>query len=199
MILFYRHDCPFCWKIRLVLAEAKMECSLESQEDVSLYSPQATVPVLLDGEFVIWDSSVIAEYIADLSPQAKLMGEEPVARARIRMMHTYSDRIAGLGLRDVIFERRSKSLAEQDHQRIEQGSQQWEKTLDWLEATCGQGSHMAGDAFSVADCALIPRLSLAKAYGLPLDGTRHPKLADWLERVRRRPSYGATKPSIAGI
>ena len=151
-----------------------MECSLESQEDVALYSPQATVPVLLDGEFAIWDSSVIAEYIADLSPQAKLMGEEPVARARIRMMHTYSDRIAGLGLRDVIFERRSKSLAEQDQQRIEQGSQQWGKTLDWLEATYGQGSHMADDAFSVADCALIPRLSLAKAYGLPLDGTRHP-------------------------
>jgi glutathione S-transferase len=199
MILLHRHDCPFCWKIRLVLAEAKMECSLESQEDVALYSPQASVPVLLDGELAIWDSSVIAEYIADLSPQAKLMGDEPVARARIRLMHTYSDRIAGLGLRDVIFERRSKSLAEQDQQRIKQGSQQWEKTLDWLEANYGLGAYMAGDAFSVADCALIPRLSLAKAYGLPLDGTRHPKLADWLERVRIRPSYGATKPSITGI
>jgi glutathione S-transferase len=199
MILFNRHDCPFCWKIRLVLAEAKMECSLESQQDISQHSPQATVPVLLDGELAIWDSSVIAEYIADLSPQAKLMGEEPVARAGIRLMHTYSDRIAGLGLRDVIFERRSKSVAEQDQQRIEQGSQQWEKTLDWLEAAYGQGSYMAGDAFSVADCALIPRLSLAEAYGLPLDGTRHPKLADWLERMRKRTSYSATKPSIAGI
>jgi glutathione S-transferase len=198
MILFHRQDCPFCWKIRLVLAEAKMECSLESQADVTLYSPQATVPVLLDGEFAIWDSSVIAEYIADLSPQAKLMGEEPVARARIRLMHTYSDRIAGLGLRDVIFERRSKSVAEQDLQRIEQGSKQWGKTLDWLEANYG-GTYMAGDTFSVADCALIPRLSLAEAYGLPLDGTRHPKLADWLDRVTKRPSYDATKPSITGI
>ena len=176
-----------------------MECSLELQADVALYSPQATVPVLLDGELAIWDSSVIVEYIADLSPQARLMGEEPVARARIRLMHTYSDRIAGLGLRDAIFERRSKSLAEQDQQRIEQGSQQWGKTLDWLEATCGEDSYMAGDAFSVADCALIPRLSLAKAYGLPLDSTRHPKLADWLLRVSKRPSYSATKPSIAGI
>jgi glutathione S-transferase len=198
MILFHRHDCPFCWKIRLVLAEAKMECSLESQADVTLYSPQATVPVLLDGEFAIWDSSVIAEYIADLSPQAKLMGEEPVARARIRLMHTYSDRIAGLGLRDVIFERRSKSVAEQDLQRIEQGSKHWEKTLDWLEANYG-GTYMAGDTFSIADCSLIPRLSLAEAYGLPLDGTRHPKLADWLDRVSKRPSYDATKPSITGI
>jgi glutathione S-transferase len=175
-----------------------MECSLESQEDVALYSPQASVPVLLDGELAIWDSSVIAEYIADLSPQAKLMGDEPVARARIRLMHTYSDRIAGLGLRDVIFERRSKSLAEQDQQRIKQGSQQWGKTLDWLEANYG-GTYMAGDTFSIADCALIPRLSLAEAYGLPLDGTLHPKLADWLERMRKRPSYGATKPSITGI
>jgi glutathione S-transferase len=198
MILFHRHDCPFCWKIRLVLAEAKMECSLESQEGAALYSPQATVPVLLDGEFAIWDSSVIAEYIADLSPQANLMGEGPVARARIRLMHTYSDRIAGLGLRDVIFERRSKSVAEQDLQRIEQGSKHWEKTLDWLEAKYG-GAYMAGDTFSIADCALIPRLSLAKAYGLPLDDTRHPKLADWLDRVSKRPSYYATKPSITGI
>jgi glutathione S-transferase len=198
MILFHRHDCPFCWKIRLVLAEAKIECSLESQEGAALYSPQATVPVLLDGEFAIWDSSVIAEYIADLSPQANLMGEGPVARARIRLMHTYSDRIAGLGLRDVIFERRSKSVAEQDLQRIEQGSKHWGKTLDWLEAKYG-GAYMAGDTFSIADCALIPRLSLAKAYGLPLDDTRHPKLADWLDRVSKRPSYDATKPSITGI
>ena len=176
-----------------------MECSLESQQDAALYSPQASVPVLLDGEFAIWDSSVIAEFIADLSPQAKLMGEAPNARARIRLMHTYSDRIAGLGLRDVIFERCSKSLAEQDKQRIEQGSQQWGKTLDWLEANYGKGSYMVGDAFSLADCALIPRLSLAGAYGLPLDSTRHPKLADWLERMRKRPSYDASKPSIAGI
>jgi glutathione S-transferase len=198
MILFHRHDCPFCWKIRLVLAEVKMECSLESQEGAALYSPQATVPVLLDGEFAIWDSSVIAEYIADLSPQAKLMGEEPLARARIRLMHTYSDRIAGLGLRDVIFERRSKPVAEQDLQRIEQGSKNWKKTLDWLEANYG-GAYMAGDAFSIADCALIPRLSLAEAYGLPLDGARHPKLAGWLVRMRKRPSYSATKPSINGI
>lgn len=199
MILLNRHDCPFCWKIRLLLAEANMECSLESQKDVALYSPQATVPVLLDGVLAIWDSSVIAEYLADLSPQAKLMGEDPVARARIRLLHLYSDRIAGLGLRKVIAERRSKPIAEQDQQCIEQGSQQWGETLDWLEATYGQGSYMAGDNFSVADCALIPRLSLAKAYGLALDSTRHPKLADWLERMHKRPSYGATKPSITGI
>lgn len=199
MVLLQRDDCPFCWKIRLVLAEAKMECSLESQADVSLYSPQASVPVLLDGELAIWDSSVIAEYISDLSPQANLMGEEPVTRARIRLMHTYSDRVAGLGLRDVIFERRSKSFAEQDQQRIEQGSQQWAKTLDWLEDAFGQGSYMAGDTFSVANCALIPRLALANAYGLALDAIRHPKLADWLERMRERPTYDATKPSIVGI
>lgn len=176
-----------------------MEYSLESQEGAALYSPQATVPVLLDGEFAIWDSSVIAEYIADLAPQAKLMGEKPVARAKIRLIHTYSDRIAGLGLRDVIFERRSKSVAEQDLQRIEQGAQQWEKTLNWLEAAYEESAYIAGDTFSIADCALIPRLSLAEAYGLPLDDTRHPKLAGWLERMRKRPSYSATKPSITGI
>ena len=176
-----------------------MECSLESQEDVALYSPQATVPVLLDGELAIWDSSVIAEYVADLSQQAKLMGKDPVERARIRLMHLYSDRIAGLGLRDVIFERRSKSIAEQDQQRIDLGIQQWGKTLDWLEVNFEQGPYMVGNEFSVADCALIPRLSLAKAYGLTLDRTRHPKLADWLELMHKRPSYDATKPSISGV
>jgi len=176
-----------------------MECSIEAQEDVALFSPQATVPVLLDGELAIWDSSVIAEYVADLSPQAKLMGEDPVARSRIRLMHLYSDRIAGLGLRDVIFEKRSKSVAEQDQQRIDLGIQQWGKTLDWLEVNFELGPYMVGSEFSVADCALIPRLSLAKAYGLTLDRSRHPKLADWLELMHKRPAYDATKPSISGI
>ena len=199
MILFQRTDCPFCWKIRLILSESKMNCELEPQERAAFYSPQSSVPVMLDGEFAIWDSSVIAEYIAELSPETKLMGQHPIERARIRLMHTYSDRLAGLGLRDVIFERRSKPFAEQDMQRIEQSSQQWVKTKDWLEAACGQGPYMAGEAFSIADCALIPRFSLAETYGLPLDGARYPGLADWFERMRKRPSFDATKPSIAGI
>jgi glutathione S-transferase len=198
MVLFNRHDCPFCWKIRLVLTEANIEYSLKSQEGATLYSPQATVPVLLDGELAVWDSSVIAEYIADLSPHMKLMGEDPITRAKIRLMHTYSDRIAGIGLRDVIFERRSKPVAEQDLQGIKQGAQQWEKTLDWLEANHG-GTYMAGDTFSIADCAFIPRFSLAQAYGLPLDNTRHPKLAAWLHSMRKRASYNATKPLTNGI
>ena len=171
-----------------------MECSLDTQECAAFYSPQSSVPVLLDGEFAIWDSSVIAEYIAELSPETKLMGESPIERARIRLMHTYSDRLAGLGLRDVIFERRSKPVAEQDQQRIEQGCQQWAKTQDWLEAAYGHGPYMAGKAFSIADCALIPRFSLAETYGLLLDGARYPNLANWFERMRKRPSFDATKP-----
>ena len=194
MILFHRADCPFCWKIRLILVETGTSCNFESQEKAALYSPQSSVPVLLDGELAIWDSSVIAEYIADLSPEAKLIGNLPAERARVRLMHTYSDRIAGLGLRDVIFERRSKPIHEQDQQRIEQGTLQWVKTQDWLEKAYKQGPYMAGDEFSIADCALIPRFALAEKYRLSIDAARHPGLGDWFERMRKRPSFDLTKP-----
>jgi glutathione S-transferase len=55
-------------------------------ERVRRYSPVGSVPVLVDGDLVVWDSLAIAEYLAEKFPEKKLWPEDRAARARARSM-----------------------------------------------------------------------------------------------------------------
>ncbi len=52
--------------------------------DIRAYSPAGKVPVLIDGDRVIWDSLAICEYLAEIFPHAGLWPEESAARAHAR-------------------------------------------------------------------------------------------------------------------
>jgi glutathione S-transferase len=56
----------------------------EFKARVQRYSPVGKVPVLVDGDVVIWDSLAIAEYVAEKHPDAHLWPEDAAARARAR-------------------------------------------------------------------------------------------------------------------
>jgi glutathione S-transferase len=53
-------------------------------ERVRRYSPAGRVPILVDGEVVVWDTLAIAEYVAEKFPEKKLWPESRAARARAR-------------------------------------------------------------------------------------------------------------------
>ena len=131
--------------------------------------------------------------MADLAPQCGLLPPDPAARARVRLLQTYSDRIAGQGLREVIFAKRGKAEAEWDQAAIQAGMILWRQSQEWLDRALGDQMFMGGAAFTLADCALLPRFSLAERYGAGLDN-RHPNLSAWFDRVRSRSSYSQTVP-----
>lgn len=58
----------------------------EFKARVRRYSPVGKVPVLVDGDIVVWDSLAIAEYVAEKHPEARLWPEDAAARARARSM-----------------------------------------------------------------------------------------------------------------
>ncbi len=56
----------------------------DSKDEIRRYSPSGKVPALTDGDFVVWDSLAIGEYLADRFPDAGLWPAEPEARAVAR-------------------------------------------------------------------------------------------------------------------
>ena len=56
-----------------------------------------------------------------------------------------------------------------------------------LEARLGDASFFCGE-FSMADIAVAPHLMATAFLGFPLEASRHPKLARWMDRVQERPS-----------
>ena len=101
MKLYDYPDCPFAQKVRVVLAEKELEYETvfvdlrtgehrQNAEFLKL-NPYGKVPVLIDDEVVVYDSTIINEYLEDEYPHPHLMPEDSGARARVRTLEDYCD------------------------------------------------------------------------------------------------------------
>lgn len=194
--LYDKPECPFCWKIRLALFELGLtvepidSLAPETRETWQSLTPRKTVPVLVNGDVIIYESNVILEYLNDLS--GTLLPQNPTQRVTARLINSYSDGVIGAGLREVIFEKRGNAEADWDHKRIEQGIAQFETALSYLSDQLGGNTFFAG-SYSLPECALTARFGLAEAYGVDIP-ERFNNLRSWFERMKSRPSYRATAP-----
>lgn len=194
--LYDKPECPFCWKVRLALHECGIAVErLDAQSSVhrpvwQALTPRKTVPVLVAGNRVIYESNVILEYLADIG--TRLLPEHPADRILARLLNTYSDSVIGPALREVIFEKRGKAEAEWDQARIRLGVEAFDQALGYLSEQLGEREFFAG-RYSFPECALTARFGLAEAYGVPIPD-RFANLRDWFARMKARPAYLATAP-----
>lgn len=198
LTLYQRTDCPFCWKVRLALHELSVAHEIieipfgQKHPDVLRLSPTGTVPVLVDGEVVIWESSVMLDYLDARYRPGQLLPSEPNQQARVRTLQTYSDKCVGPALRDLVFEKRSKPQSEWDLLVIQNSEIKWQACQSYLEQQLTSGDFF-GLAFSAADCALAARCGVAGAYGAGVS-TNYPKLHSWFGQIKLRASWNAAYP-----
>ena len=188
-------DCPFCQKVRVVLAEKDLEfekifVDLRKQEqklpDFLRLNPYGKVPVLVDEDEVIYDSTIINEYLEDEYPLPRLMPEDSQGRARVRLLEDYCDN-SFIPPTTVLLAQLRKSDAERDVQRVEQARDELRRALYYLRDRLAGHEFLAGKEFSLADAAVAPRLMGLGRLGIELE----PALASvqaWIDRVRARPS-----------
>ncbi len=198
MKLYHRPDCPFCWKVRIFLQEAGIELQEiavklgERHPDVIALNPNATVPVLIDGDLVLWESAVIVEYLAEKFLITDLMGSSLIQRAQIRQIHSYSDHAVG----KILFPYIKQVRESDDHRAADELYQNtvvaWDIIQQKLSQDLGEKDYF-GKNFSVAECALIPRFALALVYGLTLSD-KFQNLKNWFRGCVRRDSFLATQP-----
>jgi len=199
MRLYYRSDCPFCWKVRIALHELSVPYEVvrihlgETHPDVLRLNPNKTIPVLVIDDLVLWESNTILEYLEErFGP--RLLAGEPAARARARTLVDYADTIVGPALRGLVFEKRAKPKAAWDRKVIADSERRWRASLRYLE-TALDGRMWFGDAVGFAECALIPRFGLAEHYGVGVDSAQ-PNLLRWYTAFKTRPSFRATVPWV---
>ncbi len=196
--LYQRTDCPFCWKVRLGLAELQIDYDFvntkleEKHPEVVRLNPKGSVPVFLDDKTVIWESNAILEYLDDKYAHRSLYPGSAEQRAEVRLLQAYSDGVVGPALRELVFEKRSNPEDQWDAQKIAQSEDAWQACLRQLSCWL-DGKDYFCETFSAADCALIPRFGIAKAYGASgVDD--FPFLNRWFRELRQRPSYKETYP-----
>ena len=157
---------------------------------VEKISPAGRVPVLRDGDFMVWDTLAIAEYLAEKFPEHVLWPPEPRARARARSI--CAEMHAGFGaLRSncpmnieaalpeagqLIW--RDKPVLRQDLARI---VAMWSALLEQY------GGPMLFGAFSIADAYFAPVCMRLKTYALPVP----PAISAYVQRVCELPGVAA--------
>jgi glutathione S-transferase len=149
--------------------------------EVSRINPKRQVPVLVDGDLEIFDSTQIFEYFETLKPEPALWPAEPKARARARLLEHKSDEIYFppivrlMGLQNapddpVAVEARAASAAFYDEMERTLGGQDW----------------LAG-SYSYADIAFYMAQLFGARMGAPMED-RHPRLQAWRDRMSARPA-----------
>jgi RNA polymerase-associated protein len=198
MLKLYNYpDCPFCQKVRVVLAEKDLEyeehlVDLRKQDQKTpeflALNPYGKVPVLVDDETVVYDSTIINEYLEDEYPIPSLLPtpEDSQGRARVRLLEDYCDN-SFIPPTTVLLAQALKPEGERDEQRVEQARDDLRRCLYFLREHLDGNEFLAGDSFTLADAAFAPRMMVLGRLGFEFEPALAP-VQQWLDRVRTRPS-----------
>ncbi|MDX1781192.1 MAG: glutathione S-transferase family protein [Thalassovita sp.] len=189
---------PFCRKVRLCLAEKRIECELveerywEQDADFLRRNPGAKVPVLrLDG-MTMAESGAICEYLEEVYPEPPLLPRMPAERYEVRrLVAWFDDKFHHEVTSKLLYERVNKKVMGQgypDSKNVKAGAQRIKYHLDYMAWLLDQRRWLAGDAMSLADFAAAAHLS-SLDYISDVDWNRHAVVKDWYAKIKSRPAF----------
>ena len=184
--LFSGNTCIRSHQVRFVLREKGITTDIQNvdgkkvPEDLIALNPYASIPTLTDRELVIYDSSVIIEYLDERYPHPPLMPVSPVDRAKIRLalvsleadiVSTAIELDAALGTRN------ENSLRKKLKSMLN-------ASLDLFSSN----KYFLNDELTVIDCVLAPILWRLEYFGISL-GKEQKAITDYMERVFSRETF----------
>jgi glutathione S-transferase len=204
------YDFPFspnCRKVRAVAYELGIAFEnvpidlLTGGQKAPAYlamNPNGRVPVLEDGDLVLWESTAIIRYLAHGSPLAPT---ERRLAAEIDRWISWQLAHLGPAMSKVAFEKIVKRLLPRgapDEARIAEGTAEFDQASAILDAALAGREYVAGP-LTLADFALAAHYSLAEPAGLAGVLGRHGRVASWLARISARDSMKRALADAKGL
>jgi glutathione S-transferase len=189
---------PFCRKVRLSLAEKKIEVELveerywEAEADFLRRNPAGMVPVLkLDG-LMMSESAAICEYIEETRPDPELLPKDPIARLEVRrLVSWFDDKFHREVTSKLLYERVNKKVMGKgypDSSAVKAGAKAIKYHLDYMTWLLDHRRWLAGDVMTLADFAAAAHLS-SLDYISDVDWTRSEVVKDWYAKIKSRPAF----------
>ena len=196
--LFHVPLSPFCRKVRLSLAEKKIEVERvderywEQDPDFMRKNPAGKVPVLqLDG-IIMSESAAICEYIEETRPEPSLMPSDPVQRLEVRrLVSWFDDKFHSEVTSKLLYERVNKKVMGQgfpDSRNVKDGAKAIKYHIDYMAWLLDHRRWLAGDVMTLADFAAAAHLS-SLDYISDVDWNRSDVVKDWYAKIKSRPAF----------
>ncbi len=185
---------PNCQRVKVVLEEKKLAYETirvdlrkneQKEPEFLKLNPRGKVPVLVDGETVLYESRIINEYLEEEYPEPPLMPKEPARRAKIRLLMDYA-LTELIPPHQKLRQQMLKDENERDQAEVESAKRELIDMLQKFEQDPTDQPYLAGD-FSLLDAAVIPRFLRLAEWNI-LNDPSLPRLGKWLERMKERPS-----------
>jgi glutathione S-transferase len=197
---------PNTWKVRAVAAHLGVALDYEYVDllkgashtpEYLAINPTGRAPVLVDGDFKLWESEAIMQYIATRKPNSLYPDD---ARTRADIMRWQSWQLAHWGkeaCEPLIFNRLVKKLANlgpPDEAQIAKGIECFNREASVLESHFAKQPYLVGKDVTLADFSVAAVLFHAQAADLPI--APYAKVREWFGRVAALPCWGQTAPQV---
>ncbi len=162
--------------VELVMVPFEMKTLYQPKHpEVLRINPKRQVPVLVDGDLEIFDSTQILEYLETVKPEPALWPAEPRARARARLVEHKSDEVYFPPIVRLMGDPKAPGAHDEAVRFYEE-----------MERTLGDQDWLVGD-YSYADIAFYMAQLFGERMGAPMTDA-HPRLRAWRERMGARPA-----------
>lgn len=163
-------------------------------------SPLRRIPVLVEGDLVLTDSSVICAWLDEAFAAAPpLLPATPAARARARWLEEYADtRLGDLFIWGLFYQKFVRPIVwgeAPDEARVARTlGDGLPRALDYLEGELPAGGFLFGEAIGLADIALASFFRNGAYVGFAVDPERWPRTAGFVARALAEPCFATTYP-----
>lgn len=187
MVLYSGITCPFSHRCRFVLYEKGMDFEIKDvdvfnkPEDLAVMNPYNEVPVLVERDLILHESSIINEYIDERFPHPQLMPADPIMRGRGRLVLFRLEKELFTHVKTLERPESSNKEMSKAREAISQG-------LTLLAPGFAKNKFIMGDEFSMIDVALAPLLWRLDHYDIKLNKSAAP-LLKYAERIFQRSSF----------
>jgi glutathione S-transferase len=191
---------PFTRKVRIVLAEKKIEYELtqdnpwNAENKVQSFNPLGQVPALvLDDGTSLYDSRVIVEFLDNVSPLSRLIPAGNRERIEVRRWEALADGILSAGI--LVRMENQRKTSQRDPNWITHQMKKIHAGVAAMEADLGERPWFAGNAYSLADIAVGACLGWLD-FRFPHYAWRdnHPNLVRATAKLAERPSFADSVP-----
>lgn len=211
--VYWASGSPYSWRVLLALelkrlpyVSHRLQLQLQEHKSPALLAmnPRGRLPVLRDGDYVVFESLAVLYYLDLQYPAVPLFGRNPQEAAVImRVINEFQayTESAIMGLVDALLQRRQPRFSGE----MAQAMHCLASEARTVEGRLSKGEWIVGDAVSAADLAIYPFIRLV-LHCLRRPGTEelsarllpaqvhYPALARWLQRVEALPGFMNTWP-----
>jgi glutathione S-transferase len=157
-------------------------------------NPNMRMPTLKDGDYVLWESGAILQYLAGKKPESGLFPADEMGRINVTRWQFWDafhwDPTWAIYLFENVVKAVVLKSGEPDLAALEKGAQQFHRAAKVLDDQLKRSKYVAGDRLTIADFSLGAPLHYAEMGRVPL--APYAEIVRWYATLRSLPAWQKT-------